>query len=49
MIISIKSLIELGKRADLIVLDGDLLIDITAISRVVCVSQFGKVVFNTLA
>lgn len=40
--------IERGKWADLVVLDGDPLTDITALSRVACVLQRGKVVYNAL-
>lgn len=36
--------IERGKWADLVVLDGDPLLDITALGRVWCVLQHGKVV-----
>ena len=38
--------IERGKWADLVVLDGDPLIDITASGRVSCVLQRGKVVYR---
>ncbi len=38
--------IECGKWADLVVLDGDPLIDITALSRVSWVLQHGKVVYS---
>jgi imidazolonepropionase-like amidohydrolase len=38
--------IERGKWADLVVLDGDPLIDITALGRVSCVLQRGKVVYR---
>lgn len=38
--------IECGKWADLVVLDGDPLIDITALGRVSCVLQRGKVVYS---
>ncbi len=39
--------IECGKWADLVVLDGDPLIDITALGRVSYVLQHGKVVYRT--
>ena len=39
--------IECGKWADLVVLDGDPLVDITAIGRVSIVLQRGKVVYST--
>ena len=39
--------IECGKWADLVVVDGDPLVDITAISRVSYVLQHGKVVYRT--
>jgi imidazolonepropionase-like amidohydrolase len=40
--------IERGKWADLVVLDGDPLVDITAIGRVVYVIQHGKLVYSSL-
>jgi imidazolonepropionase-like amidohydrolase len=41
--------IEHGKWADLVVLDGDPLLDITALGRVWCVLQHGKVVHRARA
>lgn len=41
--------IERGKWADLVVLDGDPLVDITALGRVSCVLQHGKVVHRAQA
>jgi len=38
--------IERGKWADIVVLDGDPLIDIAALSRVYCVFQHGKLVYK---
>jgi imidazolonepropionase-like amidohydrolase len=40
--------LECGKWADLVVLDGEPLIDITALSRVAYVLQHGKVVYSAL-